>query len=165
MTRHADLSIGMCGLAVTRARAGRMDEARQARDCLVVFSAKTFVPRNQFAMIECALGNDGAALAERETAAAAHHYNVLCSAVDPTFDRLHRMPQSQALMRRCGLPDDQDDRPLMVLAVPSPLVRTRVVHLQPAGRSSAFRCRNLSTQMCCLRPEHVGNQGSTRALD
>lgn len=105
-TRHPDLSVGLCGLAVTLAYAGRVDEANQARTALRAFSNNTFVSPYQFAMIDCALGDDQAALAALEHAASAHDYNFLCSAVDPTFARLHSTPDWIALMQRYGLPHD-----------------------------------------------------------
>ncbi len=102
--RHPDLSIGLCGLAVTLAYAGRIDEARVAHKALLAFGKNTFVSPYQFAMIDCALGDDQGALAALESAASAHDYNFLCSAVDPTFDRLHGTPEWIALMQRYGLP-------------------------------------------------------------
>ena len=105
-TRHPDLSIGLCGLAVTLAYAGRVVEADEARKSLLALSEKTFVSPYQFAMVDCALGDDHAALAALERAASAHDFNFLCSAVDPTFDRLHGSPGWLALMRRYGLPPD-----------------------------------------------------------
>ncbi len=103
-TRHPDLSIGLCGLAVTLAYADRIDEANAARQALLAFSKNTFVSPYQFAMIDCALGDDQAALAALDSAARAHDYNFLCSAVDPTFERLHGTPEWIALMRHYGLP-------------------------------------------------------------
>ena len=56
-------------------------------------------------MIDCALGNDEATLAWLEKAAIAGDYNFLCSAVDPTFDRLHGTLPWKALMERFGMPE------------------------------------------------------------
>ena len=105
-THHPDLSIGLCGLAVTLARAGRIDEASEARRLLLAFSKKSFVSPYQFAMIDCALGDDDAAYAALGTAASTHDFNFLCSAVDPTFDRLHGSSAWIALMQRYRLPHD-----------------------------------------------------------
>ena len=104
--RHPDLSIGMCGLAVTQAHTGRIDAAMETRKSLLAFSEKTFVSPYQLAMIDCALGDDHAALAALARAASAGDFNFLCSAVDPTFDRLHGHPEWVALMQRYGLPYD-----------------------------------------------------------
>ena len=104
--RHPDLSIGLCGMAVTFAYTGRIDEAREAYKALVAFSENTFVSPYQFAMIDCALGDDFLALTALERAASSHDYNFLCSAVDPTFDRLHGSPEWTALMQRYGMPHD-----------------------------------------------------------
>lgn len=106
VSRHPDLSIGLCGLAVTLANAARFDEAKTARNSLLELSKTTFVSRYQFAMIDCALGDDQAALIELERAASTGDFNFLCSAVDPTFDRLHGTPAWIALMRRFGLRHD-----------------------------------------------------------
>lgn len=106
LLRHPSLSIGLCGLAVTLAYAGRTLEAIAVQSALISFSEKSFVSPYQFAMVDCALGNDDAALAWLEKAAMAGDYNFLCSAVDPTFDRLHAAAAWQALMRRFGMPDD-----------------------------------------------------------
>ena len=105
IVRHPDLSIGHCGLAVTLAQVGRIDEATCVQTELVDYAKKSFVSPYQFAMIECALGNDVAALGELERAAVACDYNFLCSAVDPIFDRLHGSEGWTALMRRYGLPE------------------------------------------------------------
>jgi TolB-like protein/Tfp pilus assembly protein PilF len=105
-TRHPELSIGLCGLAVTLAIAGRIPEAKNTRKQLVAFSEKSFVSPYQFAMVDCALGNDRAAMAALEEAATKRDYNFLCSAVDPTFDRLHHTPAWRALMQRTGMPHD-----------------------------------------------------------
>jgi hypothetical protein len=83
-----------------------MTEARKTRRSLVAFSEKAFVSPYQFAMIDCALGDAREALAALERAASAHDYNFLCSAVDPTFDRLHGSSEWIALMQRYGLPHD-----------------------------------------------------------
>lgn len=104
--RHPDMSIGFCGLAVTLARAGRTDEVRATQKALVSFSEKSFVSPYQFAMVECALGNDEATLACLERAAIAGDYNFLCSAVDPTFDRLYGTLPWKGLMARFGMPTD-----------------------------------------------------------
>ncbi len=104
IVRHPDLSIGHCGLAVTLALVGRIDEARRAQTDLVNYAKRAFVSPYQFAMIECALGNDLAALDELERAAVACDYNFLCSAVDPIFDRMHGTAGWRSLMRRFGLP-------------------------------------------------------------
>lgn len=72
---HPDLSIGLCGMAVTLAYAGRIDEAKEAHKALVAFKEKAFVSPYQFAMIDCALGDDAAACAALERAAQSHDYN------------------------------------------------------------------------------------------
>ncbi len=105
IARHPDLSIGHCGLAVTLALAGRIDEAKRAQAALLSYASTAFVSPYQFAMVECALGNDLAALNELERAATACDYNFLCSAVDPIFDRLHGSASWTSLMRRFGLPE------------------------------------------------------------
>ena len=105
LRRHPDMSIGFCGLAVTLAHAGRIDEARAAQKALVNYSEKSFVSPYQFAMVECALGNDEATLVWLEKAATAGDYNFLCSAVDPTFDRLHGTLAWKALMGHFGMPE------------------------------------------------------------
>ncbi len=102
--RHPDLSIGLCGLAVTLAHAGHRDAAIETRKSLFAFSERTFVSPYQFAMIDCALGDDVAALAALDRAASASDFNFLCSAVDPTFDRMHGHPEWISLMQRYGLP-------------------------------------------------------------
>ncbi len=104
IVRHPDLSIGHCGLAL--ARVGRIADARRSQTDLVEYAKTAFVSPYQFAMIECALGNDVAALHELERAAVACDYNFLCSAVDPAFDRLHNTPGWMALMRRFGFPEN-----------------------------------------------------------
>lgn len=104
--RHPDLSIGLCGLAVTLAYDGRIDEAKGARDALRAFAEKCFVSWYQLAMVDCALGDDDAAHAALERAASTHDFNFLCSAVDPTFDRLHGSSAWIALMQRYRLPHD-----------------------------------------------------------
>ncbi len=104
--RHPDLSIGLCGLAVTLAYRGQHDEAREVREKLVDFASKAFVSPYQFAMIDCALGEYPQALDGLERAALSHDYNFQCSAVDPTFAVLHGTPQWSALMRRFGMPHD-----------------------------------------------------------
>jgi serine/threonine-protein kinase len=106
ISRHPDLSIGLCGLAVTLAYATRVDEAKAVRNSLVEFSNHSFVSRYQFAMIDCALGDTDAALAALEQAASTGDFNFLCSAVDPTFERLHGTPEWIALMQLHGLPHD-----------------------------------------------------------
>jgi tetratricopeptide (TPR) repeat protein len=106
IVRHPDLSIGHCGLALTLARVGRIADARRSQTDLVEYAKTAFVSPYQFAMIECALGNDVAALHELERAAVTCDYNFLCSAVDPAFDRLHNTPGWMALMRRFGFPEN-----------------------------------------------------------
>lgn len=101
---HPDLSIGHCGLAVTLAYRGNIEAAQQARKSLLAFSESAFVSPYQFAMIDCALGDDHAAFATLERAANMRDFNFLCCAVDPTFDRLHGTPEWIALMQRHGLP-------------------------------------------------------------
>ena len=103
---HPDLSIGLCGMAVTLAYAGRIEEAKEAQKALIGFGEKAFVSPYQFAMIDCALDDNHAACAALERAAQSHDYNFLCSAVDPAFDRLHGSPEWVALMQRYGLPSD-----------------------------------------------------------
>ncbi len=105
IVRHPDLSIGHCGLAVCLALVGRVDEAKHSQAALVNYARTAFVSPYQFAMIECVLGNDLAALNELERAAIACDYNFLCSAVDPIFDRLHGTAGWTSLMRRFGLPE------------------------------------------------------------
>ena len=102
--RHADLSIGVCGLAVTLARAGRTEEADAAGRALFAYETKGFLSPYQVAMVNCALGRHAAAIASLERAAAANDYNFQCCAVDPTFDPLHSYPEWDALMLRYGMP-------------------------------------------------------------
>lgn len=106
LRRHPDMSIGFCGLALTLVGTRRIDEARATQKALVNFSERSFVSPYQFAMIECALGDDEATLAWLDKAARAGDYNFLCSAVDPTFDRLRGTLPWQALMGRFGMPTD-----------------------------------------------------------
>ena len=103
---HPELSIGLCGFAVTAAYKGDVDVARAIRCSLQRFAEKSFVSPYQFAMVDCALGEHQRALAGLERAALAHDYNFLCSAVDPTFDRLHGTPEWISLMRRFGMPHE-----------------------------------------------------------
>jgi adenylate cyclase len=104
--RHPDLSIGLCGLAVTLAHRGDFAASRDTRRLLVAFGHDAFVSPYQLAMIDCALGEHNAALDGLERAARCHDYNFQCSAVDPTFDALHGTPRWRSLMQRFGLPDD-----------------------------------------------------------
>ena len=105
IVRHPDLSIGHCGVAITLATTGRIDEAKATQQQLVIYSEKAFVSPYQFAMIDCALGDDAAAISGLERAAKARDYNFLCSAVDPTFDRLRGTEAWKELMRRHGMPE------------------------------------------------------------
>ena len=105
IARHPDLSIGHCGLAVTFATAGRIEEAKTAQQQLISYGETAFVSPYQFAMIDCALGDDTAAISGLQQAALARDFNFLCSAVDPTFDRLRGTSDWNELMRRYGLPD------------------------------------------------------------
>lgn len=105
-TLHPDLSIGLCGMAVTLAYRGKLSESRATRELLVEFDRNAFVSPYQFAMIDCALGDYPAALAGLERAALSHDYNFQCSAVDPTFDSLHGTPEWNALMQRYCMPQD-----------------------------------------------------------
>ena len=105
-TLHPDLSIGLCGMAVTLAYRDKLAESRAIRELLVEFGRTAFVSPYQFAMIDCALGDYPAALAGLECAALSHDYNFQCSAVDPTFDPLHGSPEWNALMQRYGMPQD-----------------------------------------------------------
>lgn len=104
--RHADLSIGACGLAVTLATVGRHDEAQVAREALMRYGEKGFLSPYQLAMVDCAMGDSAGAIDQLQRAALANDYNFQCSAVDPTFDALHAMPEWNALMARFGLPQN-----------------------------------------------------------
>jgi tetratricopeptide (TPR) repeat protein len=97
-------SIGWLGVLQAHAIAGRMQEARAAFDAMLErFGAERTGPYRM--AIACArLGDPNGAFTWLERAAGAHDLNLVCLAVDPSFDALRDDERWMPALGRYGLP-------------------------------------------------------------
>jgi adenylate cyclase len=91
------------GLAVTYARMGRQDEARQVLDTLKNVAATRYVPGEEIAVVYVALGENEEAFKWLDRAFQEHSGILHSIAVRPTFRPLHSDPRFAALLKRIGL--------------------------------------------------------------
>ena len=91
------------GLAVTYARMGREDEARQILDTLKNLAATRYLPAEEIAVVYVALGENDEAFKWLDRAFQEHSGTLHSIGVLPTFRKLHSDPRFGALLKRIGL--------------------------------------------------------------
>ena len=91
-------------VAVTLAAAGRLAEARQELDGLLVLSRQHYVPAYDIAIGYAAIGDQEAALDWLDKAVE-EHANMQAIRVDPALASLHANPRFKAIVKRAGVPD------------------------------------------------------------
>ena len=97
-------SIGALGIVQAHALAGRAVAARAAFDALRARFGDTRVGPYRMAIGASRLGDADDAFSWLDRAAAAHDLNLVCLAVDPSFDALRDDPRWQPALGRYGLP-------------------------------------------------------------
>lgn len=104
-------SIGPLGVVQAHAVAGRAPQAREALDAAVTrLGAERFGPY-RMAIAHARLGEAGEAFAWLDRAAAARDLNLVCLAVDPSFDALRDDARWPEALARYGLPAIDPRRP------------------------------------------------------
>ena len=86
------------------AAAGRTAEARALLDSLHARAAKQYVPKDQIALLNYALGDTEAALTWLERAVDDYHWWMPNSNYHPLWRGLHEHPRFRAMMRKIGAP-------------------------------------------------------------
>jgi tetratricopeptide (TPR) repeat protein len=89
-------------MAVALARLGRKDEAAAILKTLAETASQTYVPPSHLALVETALGNRGAAIAQLEAALSVRDARLVFLKVDPKWDDLRSDPRFQSIMRQVG---------------------------------------------------------------
>jgi tetratricopeptide (TPR) repeat protein len=97
-------SIGALGVVQAHACAGRDGAARAALAALCERFGEARVGPYRMAIAHARLGDADLAFAWLERAAAAHDMNLVCLAVDPSFDRLRDDARWRPALARYGLP-------------------------------------------------------------
>jgi Tfp pilus assembly protein PilF len=97
-------SIGALGIVQAHALAGRQDEARASLDALRARFGESSVGPYRMAIASSRLGDADEVFAWLDRAAAAHDLNLVCLAVDPSFDALRDDPRWKPSLGRYGLP-------------------------------------------------------------
>jgi TolB-like protein/Flp pilus assembly protein TadD len=100
-----DDSIGMLGVVQALAMGGRMAEARAAFDAMVARFGADRVGPYRMAIAHARLGDSSAAFGALDRAAASADMNLVCLAVDPSFDGLRDLPQWPLALASFRLPD------------------------------------------------------------
>ena len=91
-------------VAVTLAAAGRLAEARQDLDGLLVLSRQRYVPAYDIAIGYAAIGDQEAALDWLDKAVE-ERANMQVIRVDPALASLHANPRFKTIVKRVGVPD------------------------------------------------------------
>ena len=91
------------GLAVTYARMGRQEEARQILDTLKQVAATRYLPGEEIAVMYIALGENDEAFKWLDRAFQERSGTLHSIAARPTFRKLHPDPRFGALLKRIGL--------------------------------------------------------------
>ena len=91
-------------VAVTLAAAGRLAEARQDLDGLLVLSRQQYVPAYDIAIGYAAIGDQEAALDWLDKAVE-ERANMQVIRVDPALASLHANPRFKTIVKRVGVPD------------------------------------------------------------
>jgi len=91
-------------VAVTLAAAGRLAEARQELDGLLVLSRQHYVPAYDIAIGYAAIGDQEAALDWLDKAVE-ERANMQAIRVDPALASLHANPRFKTIVKRVGVPD------------------------------------------------------------
>jgi len=91
-------------VAVTLAAAGRLAEARQELDGLLVLSRQHYVPAYDVAIGYAAIGDQEAAL-DLLDKAVEERANMQAIRVDPALASLHANPRFKTIVKRVGVPD------------------------------------------------------------
>jgi TolB-like protein/Flp pilus assembly protein TadD len=91
-------------VAVTLAGAGRLAEARQELDGLLVLSRQHYVPAYDIAIGYAAIGDQEAALDWLDKSVE-ERANMQVIRVDPALASLHANPRFKAIVKRAGVPD------------------------------------------------------------
>ncbi|MGH8224169.1 MAG: TPR end-of-group domain-containing protein, partial [Woeseiaceae bacterium] len=89
-------------MAVALARLGRTDEAAAILKSLTAAARDTYVPPYHLALIEMALGNHDAAIAQLEAALTVRDVRIVYLKIDPKWDGLRSDPRFQSAMRQVG---------------------------------------------------------------
>lgn len=97
-------SIGALGIVQAHALSGRSGAARAAFDALVARFGASRVGPYRMAIAASRLGDRDAAFDWLDRAASAHDLNLVCLAVDPSFDALRGDPRWAVALRTYGLP-------------------------------------------------------------
>jgi TolB-like protein/Flp pilus assembly protein TadD len=97
-------SIGPLGVVQALALAGRMEEAQAAFDAMRESFGEARVGPYRMAIAFSRLGDADSAFKWLERAAAARDLNLVCLAVDPSFDALRDDPRWRPALARYGLP-------------------------------------------------------------
>jgi predicted Zn-dependent protease len=98
-------SIGSLGIVQAQALAGRRDEACATFDALRARFGDSRVGPYRMAIASSRLGDADEAFAWLESAASAHDLNLVCLAVDPSFDALRDDSRWKPALARYGLRD------------------------------------------------------------
>jgi Flp pilus assembly protein TadD len=101
------LGFPQSGLAVTYARMGRENDARQILNELRAIAETKYVPREQIAVIYTALNEKDEAFKWLDRACEEHSGNIHMVAIRPDFQPLHSDPRFAALLKRLGLDPDK----------------------------------------------------------
>ena len=97
-------SIGALGIVQSHALAGRVQAARGAFAALRTRFGDTRVGPYRMAIASSRLGDADDAFAWLDRAATAHDLNLVCLAVDPSFDALREDSRWAPALARYGLP-------------------------------------------------------------
>lgn len=100
-----DDSIGPVGVVQALALAGRAREARLAFDEMLARFGQSRIGPYRLAIAHARLRDADAAFAALDRAAELDDMNLVCLAVDPSFDSLRDLPQWRAALARYRLPD------------------------------------------------------------
>ncbi len=99
-----DDSIGALGVVQALALASRRDEARAAFDAMLARFGADRIGPYRAAIAYARLGDAQSAFRELDRAAALADMNLVCLAVDPSFDALRDLPQWRNALARYRLP-------------------------------------------------------------
>jgi TolB-like protein/tetratricopeptide (TPR) repeat protein len=100
-----DDSIGPLGVVQSLALLGRRTQSRAAFDAMLARFGDGRIGPYRLAIAHARMGDADAAFAALERADALADMNLVCLAVDPSFDALRDLPQWRAALARYRLPD------------------------------------------------------------
>lgn len=100
-----DDSIGALGVVQALALLGRRPQSRAAFDAMLARFGIDRIGPYRLAIAHARMGDADAAFAALDRAAALSDMNLVCLAVDPSFDSLRDLPQWRAALARYRLPD------------------------------------------------------------